>query len=100
MFGIANNTEFLTAIGINDAPEDVRTSLIAGIEDLARKKLIIRISEIITDEQAEQFGNIKDETESYDWLMANIPNFQEIVQEVLSEIRDDILKHKATVVGQ
>ena len=99
MFNIANNTEFLEAIGIKDAPDDVKTTLIAGIETLAQKKLVSRLSSIITDEQAEQFGNIKDEQESYDWLMANIPNFQQIVEETLAEIRDDILKHRAVVVG-
>ena len=97
MFGIANNTEFLTAIGINDAPEDIKIRLIAGIEDLARKKLVIRVSEVITSEQAEQFNNIKDDAESYNWVMANIPNFQKIVQEVLSEVKDDILRHKESV---
>ncbi len=99
MFDIANNTEFLTAIGINDAPDDVKATLIAGIEDLAQKKLVTKISDVITDEQAEQFGNITDATESYNWLMTNIPDFPQMVSEVLSDIKDDILKHKAAVVG-
>ncbi len=99
MFDIANNTEFLIAIGINNAPEDVKAKLIAGIENLAEKKLITRLSDIVTDEQAEQFGSITDEQEAANWLNANIPNFQEIVTEVLAEIKDDIMQHKAAVVG-
>ena len=99
MFDIKNNTEFLTAIGINNAPEDVKAKLIAGIENLAEKKLITRISDIVTDEQAEHFGSITDEQEAANWLNANIPNFQDIVTEVLTEIKNDILQHKATVVG-
>ncbi len=99
MFDIANNTEFLTAIGINNAPEDVKAKLIAGIENLAEKKLITRLSDIVTDEQAEQFGSITDEQEAANWLNANIPNFQEIVTEVLTEIKNDIMQHKAAVVG-
>lgn len=100
MFDIANNTEFLTAIGINNAPEDVKAKLIAGIEGLAEKKLVTRLSDIVTDEQAEQFGSITDEQEAANWLNANVPNFQDIVTEVLTEIKNDILQHKATVVGQ
>ena len=99
MFDIANNTEFLTAIGIDNAPEDVKAKLIAGIENLAEKKLITRLSDIVTDEQAEQFGSITDEQEAANWLNTNIPNFQEIVTEVLAEIKDDIMQHKAAVVG-
>ena len=100
MFDIANNTEFLTAIGINNAPEDVKAILIAGIEGLAEKKLVTRLSDIVTDEQAEQFGSITDEQEAANWLNANVPNFQDIVTEILTEIKNDILQHKATVVGQ
>ena len=99
MFDIANNTEFLTAIGIDNAPEDVKAKLIAGIENLAEKKLITRLSDIVTDEQAEQFGSITDEQEAANWLNTNVPNFQEIVTEVLAEIKDDIMQHKAAVVG-
>lgn len=99
MFDIANNTEFLTAIGINDASEDVKAKLIAGIESLAEKRLVTKLSDIVSDEQAEQFSHITDEQEAANWLNANIPNFQEIVIEVLNEIKNEILQHKATVVG-
>ena len=100
MFDIANNTEFLTAIGINNAPEDVKAKLIAGLEDLAEKKLVVRLSDIVTDEQAEEFGSITDEQEAANWLNTNVPNFQDIVTEIFTEIKNDILQHKATVVGQ
>ena len=99
MFGIANNTEFLTAIGIADAPEETKARIIAGIEDLAQKRLITKLSERLTDAQAEEFGAITDEQQAADWLTANVPDFQQIVTDVLSEIRDDILTRKANVVG-
>lgn len=99
MFDIANNTEFLTAIGIANAPEDVKAKLIAGIENLAQQKLVEAMSDRITDAQAEEFGNITDEQQAYNWLMANIPDFQQIVTDVLADIKNDILTHKANVVG-
>ena len=99
MFDIANNTEFLTEIGINDAPDDVKAKLIAGIEGLAEKKLVNRIAEIVTDEQAEQFNNITDEQQAVEWLKTNVPNFEEMVKEVFAEIKNDYLQHKAAIVG-
>ena len=89
MFGVA----------IADAPEDVKAKLIAGIEDLAQQKLINAISDKITDAQAEEFGNIVDEQQAYDWLMTNVPDFQQIVTDVFAEIKNDILLNKAKVVG-
>lgn len=100
MFDIANNTEFLTAIGINDASEEVKAKLIAGIENLAQERLITKISDKLTEEQAEEFGKITDEQQAADWLNANIPEFPSLVTEVFEEIRTEILTHKANVVGE
>jgi hypothetical protein len=100
MFDIANNTEFLTAIGINDASEDVKAKLIAGIENLAQERLITKLSDKLTDEQAEEFGKITDEQQAADWLNANIPEFPSLVTEVFEEIRTEILTRKANVVGE
>lgn len=99
MFGIADNQEFLTAIGVADAPEETKQKLIAGIETLAEQRLIATLSDRLTDEQAEEFGNITDEKQAYDWLMTNIPDFQDVVTKILAEIKDDILLHKAKIVG-
>lgn len=99
MFDIANNTEFLTAIGINGASEEVKAKLITGIENLAQERLITKISDKLTDEQAEEFGNITDEQQAADWLNINMPEFPSLVTEVLEEIKTDILTHKANVVG-
>ena len=100
MFDIANNTEFLTAIGINDAPEDVKAKLIAGIETLAEERLIIKLSDKLSEEQAEEFEKITDEQQSIEWLNANIPDLSSIVTEVFKEIKDEILEHKMNVVGE
>lgn len=100
MFDIANNKEFLTEIGIADAPEDVKAKLIAGIEELAKKRLIIKLSDRLSDAEATEFGAITDEQQAYNWLITKIPDFQNIVAEIFAEIKRDILEHKAKVAGQ
>ena len=99
MFDVANNTEFLETIGIANAPEDTKAKLIAGIEDLAQKRLVSKLADKVTDEQAEEFGKIADEQQAADWLKANVPDFENLVTEVFSEIKNEILMHKAKVVG-
>ena len=100
MFGIADNKEFLKAIGIDNAPEDVKQTLIAGMENLAQQKLVAKISERITDEQAEEFSRLTDDKQVADWLKTNVPDFESIVTEVMDDMKNDILKHKMEVVGQ
>lgn len=99
MFDIANNTEFLTEIGINDAPEETKATLIAGIEDLAEKRLITRLSEVMTDAQTEELSKITDEQQVYDYLLSVVPNFQDIVTGILADIKREILTHQAKAVG-
>lgn len=99
MFDIASNIEFQTAIGINDAPEETKAKLISGIEDLAEKRLITKLSEVMTEEQAEAFGQITDEKQAHDYLLNAVPNFQELATAILAEIKDEILTHQAAVVG-
>lgn len=99
MFNIANNTEFLQALGINDADEEVKNTLIAGIEDIAKQRLVEKLSERLTEEEAEEFSKIEDEQQAHDWLLNHIPDFENMVTEILSDIRYEILKQKAEVVG-
>ncbi|MDO4747057.1 MAG: DUF5663 domain-containing protein [Candidatus Saccharibacteria bacterium] len=99
MFGIADNQEFLTAIGIADASEETKNQLIAGIETLAEQRLVTALSDRLTDAEAEEFGKITDEQQARDWLMAKIPDFQDMVANILADIKNDILLHKAEVIG-
>ena len=99
MFGIANNTEFLQALGINDAPEETKAKLIAGLEDIAKERLVIKLSERLSEEQAKEFGSITDEQQAYDWIMTNVPDFEQIVTDILSDMKFEILRQKAEVVG-
>lgn len=97
MFGIADNHEFLTAIGIENAPN--RDAIIANLERIAQRKLTIKISEKLTPVQLEEFNSIADETQSADWLANNLPELPKLVTESLSEMKNEILSTKAAVLG-
>ena len=99
MFDIANNTEFLEAIGISNAPEETKAALISKLEDLATTKLIIALSERLTDDEADEFGRITDEKEAYDFLISHVPDFQTVAENVLRGMKNDILTRRAAIVG-
>ena len=99
MFNIANNQDFLMAIGIANLPEETKAPLIDGLEATAQRKLILKLEERLTDEQAEQLGAIEDEQETANWLRANVPDFLFIVSDVLSEMQQEILTAKQNTIG-
>lgn len=94
MFGIADNAEFLKDIGIANASDEDRQAAISKIEELAKKKLIIKMSERIGEDKAEEFAQIDDDEESYRWLLTNMPDFESIVGGIIEEIKDEVMKAK------
>ena len=97
MFGIADNHEFLAAIGIENAPN--RDAIIADLEKIAQQKLTIKISEKLSPAQLEEFNNIVDEEQAANWLNTNLPELPNLVTESLSEMKNEILSTKAAVLG-
>ena len=97
MFDISENHEFLTAIGIENAPN--RDEIVANLETIAQQKLTIKISEKLTPAQLEEFDNIADEEQAANWLAANLPDLPNLVTASLSEMKDEILSTKAAVLG-
>ena len=100
MFDIANNTEFLTATGINDAPEDVKAKLIDSAEELAEKLLTSKIMGRITEQQAAEFDLILDDKEAVDWLNQHIPELPTLTKEVLAEVQDEIVSQRINILGR
>ena len=98
MFNIADNHEFLSAIGIENAPN--RDEIVANLEKIAQQKLTIKISERLTTAQMEEFNNIADEEQAANWLITNLPDLTDLVTASLSEMKDEILSTKAAVLGQ
>ncbi len=98
MFGIAENHDFLVEIGIENAPN--RDAIIANLETLAQQKLILKISEKLTPAQLEEFNSINDEENAANWLNTNLPELPSLVTECLSEMKNEILSTKNTILGE
>ena len=76
-----------------------KAALIAGLEQLAQNRLINRLTEVMTDEQAKEFSEITDEQQAYDYLMRVVPNLQDIVTEIFSDLKKEILTRQQSIVG-
>jgi hypothetical protein len=99
MFGIINNQQFLEELGVANQPPEVKQQLAEKLEKLAQSKLTVKLSEKLTDEQAEAFGAITDEKASAEWLRQNVPDFLFLVGDVMEEMKREIMERKSQVVG-
>lgn len=94
MFGIESNVEFLSEIGINDAPEEEKMSLINGIEELIMNRLVVEMAGCLTETEAEEFNRIADEDTAFDWLNTHVPDFLDIVKSIVDDIQFDIINRR------
>ena len=97
--------QYLADLGLAGLSEDVKKPLVEGIEQQIQDRISLRMAEGLTDEQLDHFADL---TESEDpskeavqlkWLEQNVPNYQEIIIDVLKEVKEEILAQKAQVLG-
>ena len=99
LFNIANNTQFLTDIGIANSAPEVKEKLIAGLEESAYNRLVMRLSDTLTEEQANELDGIQDDQEVSAWIRKNVPDLLFMVGDILEEMKQELLAQKAQVVG-
>jgi hypothetical protein len=99
LFNIANNVQFLTDIGIINSAPEIKAKLIAGLEESAYNRLVIRLSEILSDEQANELAGLEDEQAVSDWVRKNVPDLLFMVGDILEELKQELLAQKAQVTA-
>jgi len=95
--------EYLRDLGIADLPEDLKKPLVEGLEKQIQDRISLEMAQGLTDEQLEELANIsegEDEEKVKAWLGQNVPNFEEIVKNVLISVRDEIVAMKAEVLDK
>jgi len=93
--------EYLRDLGIADMPEDMKKPLVEGLEKQIQDRVSLRIAERLTDEQLEELARLAesgDEEAQVKWLEEKVPNYDEIIREVLIEVKDEILAQRAQVL--
>ncbi len=97
MFRIAENKDFLSAIGADDISELQLKELVAELENLAQERLMLKIKNSLTDLQMNEFDSIDDEGDAYLWVVRNLPTAPSLMPEILEDIKKDILEHNVKI---
>ncbi|MCL1839643.1 DUF5663 domain-containing protein [Candidatus Saccharibacteria bacterium] len=90
--------QFLKDVGVADLPEDMKAELVEGLEKQIQDRISLRMAEVLSDEQLDAFAGIGAD-EQTKWLEENVPDFREIVEDTLREVKEEILAQKAQALG-
>ena len=94
--------QYLRDLGIADMPEEARRPLVEKLEQQIQDRISLRMAEDLSDEQLEELANITesagdDQGKVVEWLEQNAPNYKEIIEETLKEVKEEMSVQRAEV---
>ena len=93
------NEEFLQEMGLSAMPEEQKQRFLAYIQEELEIRIGQRISKGLTETQLNEFDMITDPKEAAKWLEKNRPDYREIVNRTIEEMKSEIRANRDRLVG-
>lgn len=91
--------KFLQEMGLSAMPEDTKQKFLAYIEEEVEVRIGERISRGLSEVQLNEFDKITDPYEAAQWLEKNRPDYRQIVERTIEEMKEEIRANRAKLVG-
>ncbi|MEK7164814.1 MAG: DUF5663 domain-containing protein [Patescibacteria group bacterium] len=84
----------IAALGLESLPDERKAALIDKMAELVEKNLLVRIMEGLSEVDAKEFEAVAKGTDEdkVKFLMAKYPNFAEIMQEEIVNVKKAVLE--------
>lgn len=93
------NEEFLQEMGLSAMPEEQKQKFLAYIQEELEIRIGQRISKGLTETQLNEFDMIEDPKEAAKWLEKNRPDYRDIVNRTIEEMKSEIRANRERLVG-
>lgn len=93
------NEEFLQEMGLSAMPEDQKQDFLNYVQEELEVRIGERISRGLTQVQLNQFDMITDQAEATKWLEINRPDYREIVNRTIEEMKAEIRANRNRIVN-
>ena len=91
--------KFLQEMGLSAMPEDQKQKFLDYVQEELEVRIGERISKGLTQTQLNEFDMITDPAEAANWLEKNRPDYREIVNRTIDEMKSEIRANRAKLVG-
>ena len=92
------NEKFLQEMGLSAMPEQEKQAFLRYVQEELEVRIGERISKGLTEEQLMEFDAISDPLEAARWLDKNRPDYREIVDRTIEEMKAEIRANRARLV--
>ena len=91
--------KFLQEMGLQAMPEDQKQKFLDYVQEELEVRIGERISKGLTETQLNEFDMITDPAEAAKWLEKNRPDYREIINRTIEEMKSEIRANRAKLVG-
>ena len=92
------NEQFLQEMGLSAMPEEQKRQFLAYIQEELEIRIGQRISKGLTEIQLNEFDLITDPVEAAKWLEKNRPDYREIVNRTIEELKEEIRANRSKLL--
>lgn len=93
------NESFLQEMGLSAMPADKKQDFLNYVQEELEVRIGERISKGLTDAQLQEFDNIMGSEEATKWLQKNRPDYREIVNRCIAEMKEAIRQNRAALLN-
>ena len=90
---------FLQEMGLSAMPEDKKQDFLNYIQEELEVRIGERISKGLTEAQLQEFDSLIGTDKAAEWLEKNRPDYREIVNRCIAEMKDAITKNRAALLS-
>ena len=90
---------FLKEMGLSAMPESKKQEFLKYIQEELEVRIGERISKGLTDEQLKEFDSLTEAKDIADWLEKNRPDYREIVDRTIAEMKQAIAKNRDKLIS-
>ena len=91
--------KFLQEMGLSAMPEDEKQRFLDYIQEELEVRIGERIARGLTEVQLNEFDMITDQAEAAKWLEKNRPDYRDIVNRTINEMKEEIRANRSRLVG-
>ena len=90
---------FLQEMGLSAMPADKKQDFLNYVQEELEVRIGERISKGLTKQQLQEFDSLLGTEEAAKWLEKNRPDYREIVNRCIAEIKEAIVKNRAALLN-
>ena len=92
--------QFLQEMGLSAMPEEQKQAFLDYAQEELEVRIGERISKGLTEAQLNEFDMITDPSEAAKWLEKNRPDYREIVNRTIAEMKEEIRANRNRLVTE